>query len=122
QTLVELDPVGTTDELPEDIGGRRTTLGVVGDIVTLELHDADLASRLRAVFARWKRPEDQLVLAGIDPAAKTFPRLWKAIHPALDAVVKQLERGPSSPAREVDTNSDSKYPVDGGSSDGTAAN
>ncbi len=95
--LADLDPSGTTDELPEQAGARRTRLQVAGDRVTVQIEEADLAGRLRAMLGRRRPSNDGWVLSGTDPEAKGFAKLWKVLRPALDDICTQLEQEPLSP-------------------------
>jgi hypothetical protein len=91
--LTALDAPGTSDELPEEAGARRTSLQVLGDKVAVLIDDAAIRERLKAGLQRY---HNQFVLAGTDPAARSFPKLWESVNEALADVLARIER--SGPA------------------------
>jgi hypothetical protein len=87
--LAALDPSGTTDELPEEAGARHTTIEILGDKIAVLFHDDELRERLTRSLPR---EGDALVLRSPDPAAESFPRLWRAFHHILTDVAWRLEK------------------------------
>jgi len=83
--LAELTTKGTSDEPPEQWGGRNTSLEVEGDLVTVRVGDADLAARIRTQFEALKAE----ILRG--PTLPGADKLWLAVHPAVEATVRRLE-------------------------------
>ncbi|MGH9182389.1 MAG: Clp protease N-terminal domain-containing protein [Acidimicrobiales bacterium] len=81
----ELGTEGTADEMPEEAGGRRIQLRVVGDRLEISVEDPELARGLGAG-----------VISGMDPAGARFPELWKAIR-ATTADVVRRSRGQPDP-------------------------
>ena len=67
--LAELTIEGTSDETPEEAGGRRIQLRVVGDRLEISVNDPELVQGMREV-----------VVTGTDPAGASFPELWNAIR------------------------------------------
>jgi ATP-dependent Clp protease ATP-binding subunit ClpA len=72
QQLSELDPVGTSDETPEEAGSRRISLRLEGQLITLEVDDPDLAASIeKAISGRKVR-----ITRGIDPEGEEFSARW----------------------------------------------
>lgn len=80
QVLNTMDPADTADERPERAGARRTRLQVAGDVITMRVQDADLASRLAVTLGRWRRGKE-VEVAGTEPeVAEPFAKLWRAVE------------------------------------------
>ncbi len=85
--LERLDPIGTSDEAPEDSGARRTHVEVRGREVAVVIEDEALAASL----ADRLEGEPQVVLFD-QPAGACFPRLWRDVTRHLHTVAAGLER------------------------------
>jgi ATP-dependent Clp protease ATP-binding subunit ClpA len=84
-TLAELEPAGTSDELPEEAGARRTTVEVRDGRVVVLIDDDDLCAQL--MDAAGGGP---VVLRSSDPEAASFPQLWRDVTHHLDKVATRL--------------------------------
>ena len=87
--LAELDPVGTSDETPEEAGARRIGMRVEGRLVMLEIDDPELAESLeRAMTGRKVR-----IIKGTDPEAEGagFTNLWSSVSRTIDDVTRRLK-------------------------------
>ena len=103
QRLAELDRSGTSDELVEDAGARQTTLRVSGEAIEVRVEDPSLATALREALEKRDPSRETLeqAIGGADPAASTFPALWKAVTQTARDVAAHLAGDPGSIAAEV---------------------
>ena len=85
--LGRLDPTGTADELPEAAGARQLRVGVVDDGVSVVLADERLRDRLAGLLEGGSN-----VVRADDPAAVSFPALWRHVVHHLNDVAWRLER------------------------------
>jgi hypothetical protein len=87
--LAQLEPTGTSDETPEQAGGRRIGMRVEGKLVMLEIDDPALATELeKAMSSRKVR-----IIKGTDPEAVGFPGLWSAVSRTIDDLTHRLIKG-----------------------------
>jgi ATP-dependent Clp protease ATP-binding subunit ClpA len=93
RALSETSPLGTTDELPERAGARRTSLELLGDTIAVRIEESELAARLRPHFERLRTD----VLRGGDLPG--FDRIWKAVRPAVEHAVREMETSPTPDVR-----------------------
>src|SRR5207247_11320353 len=75
ERVAQVGVAGTSDELPEEAGGRRVTVRKEGSRVVVELDDPEVAALLAA---------DE-VLSGDDPNVD-FSAIWDAVRGALDGL------------------------------------
>jgi ATP-dependent Clp protease ATP-binding subunit ClpC len=99
QVLGTMDPADTADERPERAGARKTRLQVAGDVITMRVQDADLASRLAVTLGRWRRGKD-VEVAGTEPeVAEPFAKLWRAVETTSHELLQRL--GPPAMGTEA---------------------
>ncbi|MGH9276786.1 MAG: Clp protease N-terminal domain-containing protein [Acidimicrobiales bacterium] len=79
--LAQIDPAGTSDELPEQAAARRTSFELDRNVVTVRMEDPDLATKLGAALRDMDRP---VVIPGTDVPA--FDQFWRAVRPALEEI------------------------------------
>jgi hypothetical protein len=76
----EISIAGSSDELPEEAGGRRVTVRVSDGRVFVEVDDADVADLLtQAIAGATGESGGDVVLTGEDPAAD-FALLWRSLR------------------------------------------
>jgi ATP-dependent Clp protease ATP-binding subunit ClpA len=88
--LAELDPTGTSDEAPEEAGGRGMGLTVEGRMIKLDIDDAHLAASLKEAMSR----NNVSAVKGTDPEAVAagFPNLWSAVARTVEDLTRRLTR------------------------------
>ena len=102
QLLGSMDRAGTSDELPEEAGARRTTLRVTGDAVEVRVEEPSLASALRQALAEREGSEaPELSMGSDDPAAASFPALWKAVTDSTRDAVSRLGGQPEPVSGDI---------------------
>jgi hypothetical protein len=96
--LERLDATETADEPPEQAGARKTRLHIAGDIITMRLQDAALASRLSSALGQLaSSPGEAVEVAGTEPeAAAAFAQLWRALERASTELAGKLGRQSAS--------------------------
>jgi hypothetical protein len=87
---------GTTDELPEEVGGRRVRVHVEDSRVMVEIDDPDLADLVSQALALRPAEAQGEALSGEAPAAASFSGIWAAVRNSAGDVFLRLAAGRAS--------------------------
>jgi ATP-dependent Clp protease ATP-binding subunit ClpA len=87
ERLGQVDVAGTSDELPEEAGGRHVTVRVADGHVHIDIDDADVADLLaQAITGATGQSGDEVMMRGDDPSAD-FAGIWTAVRSAAGRVL-----------------------------------
>ncbi len=91
--LREVDVVGTTDELPEEVGRRQLVMRVTGSTLVMETTDPTLVAAAEGILAASGGHE----IRGNDARTRGFAEIWRAWQASLQATA---ERAPGASAAD----------------------
>jgi ATP-dependent Clp protease ATP-binding subunit ClpA len=87
--VAELGREGTSDELPEEVGGRKVGVRLDGEKVVVEVDDPEVAEQFRQAL-------DQ---PGVDPAT-SYGAIWRVVRDVARTLAPATEAEPSSEAQK----------------------
>jgi ATP-dependent Clp protease ATP-binding subunit ClpA len=90
EALRSAQVTGTSDEQPEDAGGRQMLVHVAGDKLTVELTDPVIVEAGRAALAALgDQAQPPGTIRGDQPFADSFSTVWQALHDSLGVIQRR---------------------------------